>query len=629
MTPTRIARRAVAGLLLGTTAATAQVPAVTTDKAFDVRPKQPNVPVSTPSAGQLAQCRVDPIPNPKAANSPLGYVVRDPAGKPLRQFVSYDNKSFNIVAFYIDGQEAYRETYPLNPAEPHNYRWLGPNGGKWGIDRNRDGLIDEWVVLSPEEASQELFQAVLTRDVRRLQVLMPSDKDFATLKLTPTEAGRLKEKMPGAVKRLTDAADALKLSPKAKWVHLELGLSYTTPADAFGGRDDQVCHRNAVILIEDEGKTHFLQTGELLLVERAWKVVEGPSNGPGGVTATDPTQPTGPVVTEAIRPFVAELDVIDRTQAPNPPTPDALAVYYDRRAGVLEKIVAALPPDKQNDWLRLLIDNLTAAAEGGKADGRSFARLKQWQAALAKDGSQAPLAGYVTFRVLVAENGIELSKAKPADLRGIQDKWRTALEEFVKAYPTAEDAGEAVLRLAMAHEFAGKDGEPKAKGWYEHLTQKYPQHVHAAKAAGAVKRLTSDGQPFDLAGPAIGTGKPFAAAQLAGKPYVVYYWASWSTTLADDAKKLKELVAAYGPKGLELVTVCLDDDAKTAAQAVAGLNLPGTHLHQPGGLDRSPLATAYGVLLAPHTFVVGKDGKVVNRNAQVGMLDDDVKKVTQ
>ena len=44
---------------------------------------------------------------------------------------------------------------------------LGPNGGKYGLDHNRDGRIDEWFVISPEEASQELLQAVLTRDPGR------------------------------------------------------------------------------------------------------------------------------------------------------------------------------------------------------------------------------------------------------------------------------------------------------------------------------------------------------------------------------------------------------------------------------------------------------------------------------
>ena len=39
------------------------------------------------------------------------------------------------------------------------------------------------------------------------------------------------------------------------------------------------------------------------------------------------------------------------------------------------------------------------------------------------------------------------------------------------------------------------------------------------------------------------------------------------------------------------------------------------------------LAAQYGVMVAPHVFVAGKDGKVVNRNAQVATLEEDVRKL--
>src|SRR5262249_56022990 len=72
----------------------------------------------------------------------------------------------------MEGVGAYRGVSPPAPGEPFQFRWLGPNGGKWGIDRDRDGRIDEWGVISPEELSQELLQAVITRDAKRLESLL-------------------------------------------------------------------------------------------------------------------------------------------------------------------------------------------------------------------------------------------------------------------------------------------------------------------------------------------------------------------------------------------------------------------------------------------------------------------------
>src|SRR6266850_1572734 len=104
--------------------AQAQPPVVTVEDALRRMPKQPGVEVSTPAPGQVAQCKVEAIPNKADPKTPLGYVVRDPAGNPVRQFVSYDGKTYNIIAFYVNGIEAYREVFPPAASEPHQYRWL-------------------------------------------------------------------------------------------------------------------------------------------------------------------------------------------------------------------------------------------------------------------------------------------------------------------------------------------------------------------------------------------------------------------------------------------------------------------------------------------------------------------------
>ncbi len=598
------------------------------DKVLEVKPRQPGVNITNPTPEQAARYRVDPIPNPKTPGSNMGFVVRDADGRPVRQLVSYDGKGYNIVAFYLNGQEAYREVYPPSQTEPFQFRWLGPNGGKWGVDHNRDGRIDEWLVISPEEVSQELLAAVMTRDAKRLEALLPTEDSLKGLGLPAAELARIKEKAVAAQKRLVEAAEKLQLSPEARWVHLELGVPQTTPQDAFNGKDDMVVHRNGTVLVEDKGKTHFLQTGELIQVGRTWKAVEGPAAGPGVVTADGSPSggSSGPVVTKEIEGLVGQLDQLDK-EAPNPPTQPALSNYYGKRAGVLEQIVQKLPADKQADWTRLLIDSLAAASEGGPADAPAHKRFRQWKDQLVGLGPQNPLGAYASFRFLVAENSIALAGAKTGpELQKVQDAWRAGLEGFVNAHPAADDAGEAVLRLGMANEFLGKDGEPKAKEWYTKLTTTYKNHPHAAKAAGAVRRLESEGKALELTGTTL-QGQSFSAGGVKDKAVAVYYWASWSTTLADDARKLRDLEKAFAGKGLEIVTVSLDDDAKAAAQAAQSANLPGKHLHAAGGLDRSPLAAHYGIMVVPHIILAGKDGKVTNRNAQIATLEDELRRL--
>jgi len=603
----------------------AQPAPITIHQAFEMRPRQAGVAVTTPAPDQLARHKVEPIKDKNQAT--IGYVVRDAEGKPVRQFVSYDGKNYNIVAYYVNGQESYRETYPPATTEPFQFRWLGPNGGKWGLDRDRDGKVDEWVVISPEEASQELLAAVIANDAKRLEALLPKDEALKGIGLAPAELARIKEKNAAASKRLGEAAAALKLGAEAKWMHLELGVPQTTPADAFGGRDDHVVHKSGTIVIHDGKETKLLQTGEMILVGRAWKLVDGPSAGGAGAEASVGGG-DAPIVTDEIKEFVTQLDALDKSAATGLPQ-DKVAEYHTKRAAIIEQIIQKLKPDQQTGWAKLLVDSLASAAELGTDGGPTHVRLKQLKDAFVAAPAN-PLGPYAAFRLVAAENGIAMAKAKSgAEINAAQDKYRAALEGFVGAYPKSDDAGEAIMRLAMSFEFAGgKDGDAKARQWCETLIKNYAGHPHAARAAGIVKRLDCEGKPLELAGTNMATGQPFNATQLNGKAVVVFYWASWSGTLAEDVKKLKDLAATYGPKGLEIISVALDDDAKTASDAINKNGIPGVHLHVAGGLDRSPLATGYGILVAPHLFVVGKDGKIAKRSAELVTLEDDVKKLT-
>lgn len=630
MTTSQDAIRAAAGLALAlgfATAARAEPAPVTVEWALKQQPKQAGVNVTTPAPDQAGRCKVSPIPNPKDPKQPMGYLVTDGSNNPVRQFVSYDGKNFNIVAFYLDGVEAYRETYPPDSGAPNQFRWLGPNGTKWGLDRNRDGAVDEWVVISPEEASQELLRAVVARDPKRLAALLVTAENLKSIGLPAADADRVKARAAGAAKRLADTADALKLSPGAKWVHVEYGVPQTRAADSFGtGSEDYTAYKSGTILVEDGGKNLFLQTGELVQVGRSWKLVDGPSAGVAAPGVGDGT----PLVEPQLAPLVDELNKIDKA-GPTAQTMDAVTRFNADRAAILEQIVAKAADDKKEPWVKMLIDSHSAAAEGGKPANPHLIRLQQWKEAMQRPGGNATIAAYAAYRLLGAEHAVALANVKESkDLAPVQEKWRSGLEDFVKTFPTSPDAPDAAWRLAMAWELSGaKEAEAKAKQWFEHIAKNYATHPHAAKATGALKRLDCEGKPLELSGPLLSNpGQQFNAAQK-DKVIVVYYWASWSDSLAEDAKKLDALAKAYGPKGLEVVTVGLDNEAKQAADAATRAGLPGTHLYAPGGLDGSPLAAAYGILAPPHVMLVGKDGKVVNRNAAVPGLEDELKKLIE
>ena len=373
---TKVTVRALAAVaLVAGFAATAhaQPAAVTADWALKQNPRQPGVSVSTPGPDQVARCKVTPLPDPKVP----GYLVTDPDGRPVRQFVSYDGKNFNIISYYTDGVESYREVYPPaaaagKPEEPYQFRWLGPNGTKWALDRNRDGVIDEWAIISPEEVSQELLKAIQTRDANRLKALMVTPDQLKGIGLPAADLDRMTARINGSAKKLADAAEALKLTDKAKWIHAEFGVPGTRPADSFGGREDYTSYKNGTILVEDAGKTVFIQTGELVQVGRAWKVIDGPAAGAAAGAGGDAQSP---VVDENIRALVEKLNELDK-KAPNPPTVEALAAFNAERAKLLEEIVAKATT--KDTWVRMLIDALSEAGGAGKPGNPHLARIAEW-----------------------------------------------------------------------------------------------------------------------------------------------------------------------------------------------------------------------------------------------------------
>lgn len=609
--------------------------AVAQNKVEDILARKPvlaGVNISTPTGAELAGCRVEPISGLKSADGrPLtGVAVRDAQGRLVRQILddtgNADLTKARFHSFYLNGVEAYREIDANSNGKPDQFRFLGPNGSRWGADSTERGTVDRWYVLSPAEVSQELFQALANKDASRLQALLPTEEELKAAHVPADEIAKILQRAAGAAKKLQDTAAALHLSEKDKWVHVELSAPSATTADPTAQTLGLVKHRPGTVLFDrGDGKSvGQFQTGELVLVGNAWKLIDGPQPG-----AANPLAGAEGGAAVALNPEAQKL-LEELNKVPAPTDPKDFPAYYARRATILEQIAAKTQGTEQEPWIRQTIDALASVAEAqGTADSPAMQRLVAWQKQV--EGAKSSAAAYAAFRVASAEYAIRLKGAKPDDLLKVQDWWRGQLETFIGKFPKDEESAEAMLRLAVACEFAGgKDGEKAAQGWYEKLATNFPQHAHALKAQGAIRRLSSEGQPLQLPSGNDLTGKAFDARALGGKAVVVYYWATWGRDTANELKQLGELLKAH-PGKLEVVTVNLDDEP---AKAVAALNAAGVaggiHLHQPGGLERSPLAVAYGIQMVPHLIVANKDGKVTNRNAQSGnVLKDEVEKLVK
>jgi hypothetical protein len=619
-------KRAARLLLLAGCLAAGAVPArgaPSVEQMLKFTPRQQGVVPTTPTAAEQEKCKVELVKGQNGKGS--GWVLRDANGLPLRVFfdTNGDNR-IDVWSYFKDGAEVYREVDSTFTGKPDQYRWLNAGGMKWGLDQAKDGRIKAWKAISAEEVSQEILQALVNKDYERFEALLITDAEIKALELSADQAARLRELRKNAAAKFQDTAGKLTtLSAKANWVHLETQAPQCVPADQSGARYDLVKHAGGTILYEVGGKNDWIQTGEMIQVGAAWRLVDAPTpgatpvadaSGPGSESAKDPE----------VMKLIDQLTAHDKT-APPAGAGAALVRHHLDRADILERLIAKVKPEERDPWLRQVGDSLSTAAQAAaKDDKTAMTRLLRLEKALEAAVPGSNLAAYVTFREMQADYSQKIS-GEPSNFNKVQAEWVERLGKFVQAYPKAEDTPDALLQLGMVSEFLSKDVE--AKNWYAKLKKDFPEKPQAQKAAGAVRRLELEGQPLKLAGPKLDDpNAAFDIGDLAGKVVIVYYWASWNTQSAGEFARLKALLDVNKGSGVELLAVNLDNKLDEAKAYVAAKAPPGTHLHQDGGLE-SKLATDYGTLVLPQVFLVGRDGKVVNRNAQVSTLDEEIKKL--
>jgi cytochrome c biogenesis protein CcmG, thiol:disulfide interchange protein DsbE len=128
-----------------------------------------------------------------------------------------------------------------------------------------------------------------------------------------------------------------------------------------------------------------------------------------------------------------------------------------------------------------------------------------------------------------------------------------------------------------------------------------------------VQAQRAGGLPFDPVGspapgfelPALGGGD-LALADHAGQPVVLAFWASWCTTCKADIPILERTVERWGPRGVAVVGVVIDDTYAAAAGFAVERGLPYPSAFD----DAGEVRTAYGVTGTPETYVVDADGRV-------------------
>jgi peroxiredoxin len=106
-------------------------------------------------------------------------------------------------------------------------------------------------------------------------------------------------------------------------------------------------------------------------------------------------------------------------------------------------------------------------------------------------------------------------------------------------------------------------------------------------------------------------GKTIRLADLKGKAVLLNFWATWCPPCKIEIPWFVDLQKQYGPQGLQIVGVAMDEGNPRDAIAKFAKDM-GVNYTMVLGNDK--VADAYGGVEAlPTTFYIGRDGKIVSR----------------
>ena len=620
-----------AGLLLGTAVVGHTAPPSPED-ALVLKPVQPGVDYEKVEADQQSGCKVIDID--ESAWSGWEVIAED--GTLLRRFADTNrDQKIDLWCYFKFGVEVYRDVDQDFNGKADQYRWLATGGTRWGLDRDEDGGIDSWKQISAEEVTAEVVAALREKDTDRFAplVIVEQELDFLGLgKEKKTQILALSIAAKSGFGELAKDQDVV--ADDAVWVQFAAGTPGVVPSGTEGSTRDVVVYENAVAMFDQGNGSGQLMVGTLVQVGKAWRLVGLPVLGEEGSalaqaggnffapdTATASSVMNDSGAAQKAQDLVTALEKID-TQFAVAKDSAAIAILHERRAGVVEKLVlAAATKEDREIWFRQLVDMLSMGAQTGSYPS-GLERLRTVSQRFA--GDDESLKAYADYQSIGADYMVR--QTPNADFTEVQEWYIGVLSRFVERYPATPEAAQAWLNLALSKEFEDKDKE--ALAYYKKVVSLFSKTSSGEIAAGAVRRLESVGREVDLEGTTL-DGKPFRLSRLRGKPVVLHYWATWCEPCKQDMKLLRRLQASYQRAGLQVVGVNVDLTKQEAQRYLQQTQVSWTQLFEPGGLDGSRLAKAFGVQTLPTMMLIDPQGKVVRHNVRAAELQTEIDRILQ
>ena len=108
-------------------------------------------------------------------------------------------------------------------------------------------------------------------------------------------------------------------------------------------------------------------------------------------------------------------------------------------------------------------------------------------------------------------------------------------------------------------------------------------------------------------------GRPVSLQQFSGRVIMLNFWATWCGPCRDEVPEFVELQKEYGPQGLSIVAVSLDEKTPDEVSKFAGEFGINFQVLYAGSRKEDVIGLMGGISGIPTTFLIDRRGVIVRR----------------